>query len=653
MKAVLISFNGLGSEEVHTPALAPLILRPIFMNQGWKCDILDAALLARELRHQSTQALINSIATEVADAELVGFTTRCDTYPLVLSAARLIKARSRSTLILLGGPHATATARATLIACAEVDFILKSEAEVSLPKFLQAIKSGESLKNVPGLAFRGRGRLIQENPEAPLMSDLGARPEPDYEFFARRYGNHLLNLHEVELGRGCPFKCNFCFTTEMWRREYRLRPPGEIAKEITLLRDRYHSRVFHLIHDNLIIKKGAYIRELIHALAPVQGVNWGVSSRIDTLDVDLLPALAKVGLSSLFIGIETGNEEKKKDLNKRWTLARCQEVVRAADAARVSVILSFIVGFPGETREQTEETVKFAAECASHGTNVHIQFHAFALEAGTPLLDKHIHELCYTGLRGDHIRIPWVLEDDLISEIKANRDLYSTFYSLRSDGVLASLPYAIQDIVGATLNYFRNTWLHLSELDVTIDKIIDAALTINCEQNCNTVDRSENALKLARALVERWPASKEIFAFEATCLSLAKGSGAMSFRDLSADCTVYFSGRPALSEVTLFTYNSQTKEGAYKDRGTLEIFGYLISPSTHSTAGYKLWKLSRIQFFLVRSLLEGTPHAEAFEELAGRKGRFSVFARRPNEYINRAQDFIQSLANQGILPQLA
>lgn len=648
VKACLVSFNGLGEEGKHAPAIAPLILRPIFVQAGWECDIFDVALLACNSSITDTAKLINTVAGYLLEFDLIGISTRCDTYPLVLSLAREVKERRRQIHILLGGPQATATARDTLRASIAIDFVIKSEAEASLPKLLAALEGKKSFAEVPGLVYRGIGGLIQENSEEPLIKDLGARPFPDYYFYARKYTAHSISFHEVELGRGCPFKCNFCFTTEMWRREYRVRPPTGLAKELQFLKNEFGTSSFHLIHDNLIIKKGEYIDSLIKYLSAVKGIRWGISSRMDTIDTDLIPLLAEVGLSNIFIGIETGNSNKKIDINKRWTASRCQEVVAACHESNVSVTLSFIVGFPQETRAEIESTICFAIQCLSAGLNTTIQLHAFALEAGTPLLKKHISELYYSGYRGDHIRIPWELDDTILDDIKSNPCIYSTFFSLKREDI--KLPYAVQDILGPALNLFRKTFLKLLELKTPITELVSAAIK-QYELSAKPQNRGLYAFDFVSSLVSGCAALsvQRLFSFEACCYLLTSGCLDMALEVGKAiDFVVHPYSLILSSQAKIFSCSITDDESSPYSKCTIKTTNFLLLCTSESTSSYSLRKLSPSQFLLLSTILRGVPIDDAIDRAFRTFGRFSMKTANRKEYLSQAHAFVSALVSQGV-----
>src|SRR5262249_10649641 len=124
-------------------------------------------------------AAVAAAAIAQKDAEVYGFTSICSTYPLTIRIAQALKAIRRECTILFGGPQASVVDRPTLAAFPFVDFILRGEAEESLPLLLDELTGAWRMHRVPGLTYRVRGKP-KRNPNAPLIRDLDAVPSAAY-----------------------------------------------------------------------------------------------------------------------------------------------------------------------------------------------------------------------------------------------------------------------------------------------------------------------------------------------------------------------------------------------------------------------------------------------------------------------------------------
>ncbi|MBI2239260.1 MAG: radical SAM protein [Magnetospirillum gryphiswaldense] len=635
MRACFVSFNGLGHPGAHTPPQAMLALEPIFEEYGIQCEMLDAPLLCREAQRDSAEGLVDHIASSACVYDLVAVTTRCETYPIALAFAARLKALNPSAVVVFGGPQASATARATIARFHAVDMVIRGEGESPLRALLETISSGQDLQTVPSLTFRTPDGKVHETSPAPQLECWSARPFPAYQRYANRYRAHRLKFSEIELGRGCPFACNFCFTAEMWRRQYRLRPFEQVASEMRYLRDVFGQHRFHLIHDNFIMLPASKMQALIDAFSELpRDVAWGVSSRIDTIALGELRALANVGLREIFVGIETGNDTKKAEIGKHWTLQACERVIDACSEANIAVTTSFIVGFPGENLDELTQTVAFAAACSGRSDLVETQLHAFALEAGTPLHEPHLANLSLSGRKGDHIRIPWDLDAKQFDIIGQNADIFSTFMQLYNP-TLEDAPYAVQDVLGPALNYFRHTLRSLFAAGLSHKAAIAMAVEVYDQ---GPAGRSR--LTLAHELVCRLarsyggPEAHRAMAFEQICAHLDDGEFSAAHEAL--DFQMHDIGPIAAPGVLMFSANFDITVRVARAHNNCT---YLRQACM---SGYRLVRLTALQRRALYQLARGV----SLDDVVKSAGRLRV---KDLHFEARVRRHLQDLGDAGLI----
>jgi radical SAM superfamily enzyme YgiQ (UPF0313 family) len=175
--------------------------------------------------------------------------------------------------------------------------------------------------------------------------------------------------------RGCPFHCTFCSSWTVHGREMRYRSTENVVKELRLLRDRYHVTTLIPEDDLFSVKKPRFL-ELCHAVAEefkgelhFQFPN-GLS--VATLDPEVIAAMIRMGMSVANIAIESGSHEIQRNvIKKNLDLDRARGVVKTCRDQGIIVRAYFILGFPGETREQMQETIDFAGSLESDWTIIH------------------------------------------------------------------------------------------------------------------------------------------------------------------------------------------------------------------------------------------------------------------------------------------
>jgi len=179
--------------------------------------------------------------------------------------------------------------------------------------------------------------------------------------------------------RGCPYMCTFCSSanTKLRKRSVEL-----VVNEVRLLQERHGIREFHMVDDNLTLDM-EYAKEFCRAmLASGIKASWATPNgvRLERLDKDLLQLMKQVGFYSLCVGIESGSERIRIKMKKGSNLNKIRKDLQMIqDVGGIDVTAFFILGFPGETREDIEETIKFSRELPLQRA----AFHSFIPLPGT------------------------------------------------------------------------------------------------------------------------------------------------------------------------------------------------------------------------------------------------------------------------------
>lgn len=216
-----------------------------------------------------------------------------------------------------------------------VDHFLLNEAELTLPLFLEDLEHSCAKRLYTTSEF----------------ADLHQSPAPMWE---------LIDLEEyasmcVQWSRGCPFNCDFCNVTTLFGHQPRTKTPGQIINELDHLYDLGWREGIFFVDDNLVGNKRALIAELLPALIGWQedkrGITFNTQVSINLADDEkLMQMMVKAGFHTVFIGIETPDEESlaecSKTQNKNRDLA---QDVRRIQRAGLEVQGGFIVGFDHDT----------------------------------------------------------------------------------------------------------------------------------------------------------------------------------------------------------------------------------------------------------------------------------------------------------------
>jgi radical SAM superfamily enzyme YgiQ (UPF0313 family) len=268
-----------------------------------------------------------------------------------LSAMAIQKASAKEVIarckrlgikIVAGGPLFTANHEAF----ADVDYFVLNEAEVTLPLFLEDLKNGCAKHLYASKEFPN----IEKTP-IPLWSLIDMK----------KYSSM-----NIQYSRGCPFNCEFCDITNLFGRGVRTKSKDQLLAELeSLYISGWRGGVF-FVDDNFIGNKIKLKREILPAL-----ISWMAAKRHPFAfsteasvnladDEELMQLMIQAGFDSVFLGIETPNEESlaecNKFQNKNRDLVAC---VRKIQKIGFQVVGGFIVGFDNDPPTIFERQIEF------------------------------------------------------------------------------------------------------------------------------------------------------------------------------------------------------------------------------------------------------------------------------------------------------
>jgi radical SAM superfamily enzyme YgiQ (UPF0313 family) len=372
-------------------------------------------------------------------ADVVGLMTDADSLHHTLAIAKRIKARSPGSMVGLGGPAVTPTARLVLERFDEVDFVVRNEGEVTFPEFIGALEAGRMPADIQGLTWRDGG-TVRHNPDRKVMSDLDLLPIPDFEAYEQTAHSALY----LDVGRGCPFKCAFCATAPFWERSYRMKSIPRILDEMRLLRDRWGRRHFNYSHD-IFTCDNKWTHKFCDAMKAARlGVTWTCSTRTDVINPELLAHMAEAGCVEIYYGIETGSQPMQDTICKGLDLNWSREIVRATAACGIRPVTGFIVGYPEETQATFADTVaRFFDFLEVGGYRAHI----FTLcpFPGAPMFDKAKAGIDRRAAYLDLPLAPGPMEE--ADQLSANdRELFASHYRFATPGISSDYVSAAEEI---------------------------------------------------------------------------------------------------------------------------------------------------------------------------------------------------------------
>lgn len=333
--------------ERHLP-LGPLYLAAALEQAGYVCDLRD---YQQALGDDPFAA--KAIANFCADpAPIIGLSCMANLLPFAILAARELRQRYPDRVIVLGGVGAKSVECAVLEAFPWIDAVAHGEGERTIVELVGAVRAGEPLDAVRGLAVRTADG-VQLNPPQPRVQDLEAIPRPAY---------HLVDLEQYEgfgmiTSRGCPYPCTFCSVAPVWNLESVSRTPAGIIGEMQALHERAGVDLF-LFQDEFFVSSKRHVMDFCEALGRSGlDVRWKAFGRVNLTDVETMDAMRDSGCVEIRYGIESASEDVLRRTRKGFSPTQATKVVSEAVARFPRVDAFFVWGFPFETVSDFEQTV--------------------------------------------------------------------------------------------------------------------------------------------------------------------------------------------------------------------------------------------------------------------------------------------------------
>ena len=269
-------------------------------------------------------------------------------------------AKEQGKITVMGGPHASVDP-GVFLDSGHFDYVIKGECEETLPEFVKALEGGDEreLAGVPGLAAMRSGELAIDNPAPPLIKKLDELEIPARHLLPmeRYFDLNPERLIYVFTTRGCPFKCIFC-QKELTGRGFRVRSTELIVDEIEHIVKTYNPGVI-LFVDEILTLRRKRIHEMCDEILK-RGVKfeWIANTRADCVDYPLLKHMHRAGCRRIYYGWESGSQRMLDVLKKDLTPEEIVEAARMTRRAGIWAKVYLIVGSPGETAKDIEETEK-------------------------------------------------------------------------------------------------------------------------------------------------------------------------------------------------------------------------------------------------------------------------------------------------------
>ncbi len=289
--------------------------------------------------------------------DLVGVSVLTVAYGSALNVSRIVKSLDPQIPVVWGGPHPTVLPEECL-RNPEVDIVVRGEGEET---FLDLVAYLDKLEQVPGITFKKNGHLVA-NLARPFITDLDTIPFPAKHLVLGMEDIPPEALGHILATRGCPYQCIFCDSHIVWSRRVRYRSVENILEEFQYLKKTFGVPLLSFEDDSFTLNQKLVYRFCDVIISQKLNYQWRCMTRVDLITEELVQKMKQAGCEGVYLGLESGNEESLRRINKGITREQMKRAAQILHRAGVRFDAFLMMGFPWETREAIDDTLSLIKE---------------------------------------------------------------------------------------------------------------------------------------------------------------------------------------------------------------------------------------------------------------------------------------------------
>jgi len=316
----------------------------------------------QDIHHYPEQHLTNYLDNNDFDIVAIGIISGYYQYRKLLLLADAINNSKKRPVFILGG-HGPSPEPEFFLKKTNADIACIGEAEDTIVELLQSLEARTPLNAVDGIAYR-EGTKVTINKRRMPVQDIDTIPFPAYELFPIDHYRLIRFVHASDTdfvfpvlsGRGCTFKCSFCYRLEDG---FRARSAESIIEEVNLLKSNYNINYIYFF-DELLMSSEKHTVELCEAFIRANlNVRWSCNGRLNYAKPALLKLMKRAGCVFINYGIESVDDIVLKNMRKALTVKIIEKGIQSTLDAGISPGFNMIFGNIGDTRETLDKAVQF------------------------------------------------------------------------------------------------------------------------------------------------------------------------------------------------------------------------------------------------------------------------------------------------------
>ncbi len=293
-------------------------------------------------------------------------------YRKLLSLSEAINvSRNRTKFKYTIGGHGPASDPEYFLKKTGADVVGIGEGEITYVELMEAFQGKRTLASVDGIAYFDESGKYTRTKARELIQNIDEIAWPAYDLFDMSY-YALLRLPNIKAnerampvlsGRGCIFKCNFCYRLD---KGFRPRSAESIIAEVEYLKKEYNIK-YIAFSDELLMSSRERTLELCQAFIDAKlDVKWDCNGRLNFADIDVLEKMKEAGCVFINYGIESLDDDTLKVMHKALTRDMIIRGIENTLKVGISPGLNIIYGNINEPLSAIDDAVEFLLKYDDH-----------------------------------------------------------------------------------------------------------------------------------------------------------------------------------------------------------------------------------------------------------------------------------------------